>query len=196
MPVEFRVRVSDFRNAAQQLTANRGQNKQIDFVDVLVSECIATFRTVGTSTELPIRGIQPGTARLPILTMEKIAAVAKTFKAKETLVVIWDGLIKIGSWQTKNSEIVLGVIPDQSFDIPADASFLDTLAAASLLTPAGIKAQGLEKRVVKAERAKQDAIDRATRALEPLKIDRDQIAALVEEHILEAGKRLQRALQK
>lgn len=196
MQVEFKVRVSDLRNATRQLMANRGQNKETDFADLLVSECIATFRAVGTSTELPILGIQPGTARLPIPTLEKIAAVARTFKAKETTVLIWDGLIKIGSWQTRNPEIILGTIPDFTFDIPSDASFLDTLALASLLTPARVKEQGLERRVVKAQRAKEDAIDRAARALEPLAIERDQIMALVEDHIVAAGKRLQVILQK
>jgi len=49
----------------------------------------------GTSTELPIRGIQVGTARISMPTLEKIAAVAKTFKSKGTGVLIWEGLIKI-----------------------------------------------------------------------------------------------------
>jgi hypothetical protein len=196
MQIEFKVRISDLRNATRQLADNRGQNKETDFVDLLVSECIATFRTVGTSTELPVHGIQPGTARLPVLTLEKIAAVARTFKGQETLVLLWDGLIKIGSWQTRHQEITLGTIPDQEIDMPSDATFLDTLALASLLSPAGVKQQGLEKRVVKAQKAKEDAIDRATRALEPLTIERDQVAALVEAHIAEAGKRLRSVLLK
>src|ERR1035437_7256205 len=194
--VEFRVRVSDLKNATRQLTVNQGHYKKTDFADVLVSECIATFRTVGTSTEVPVNGIQPGTARLPIHTLEKIAAVARTFKSKETLVLIWDGLIKIGSWQTRNSEIVLGVVPDPSLDMPSDATFLDTLALAAFLSPAGIKAQGIERRVVKAQMAKEDAIDRATRALEPLRVEREKIAALVEDHITEAGRRLRSSLLK
>lgn len=196
MQIEFKVRVSDLRNATRQLTENRGSNKNTDFADVLVSECVATFRSIGTSTELPIHGIQPGTARLPIRTLEKIAAIAKTFKGQETLVIVWDGLIKIGSWQTRNPEITLGTIPDQNLDMPSDASFIDTLALASLLTLAGVRDQGLEGRVVKAQRAKEDAIDRATRALEPLMIERGQIATLVQEHIAEAGKRLRNTLLK
>lgn len=86
-PIEFKVRVSDLRNATRQLTMNSGQDGRMDFADLLVSECVATFRTVGSSTDLPVYGIQPGTARLPILILEKIAAVAKTFKANETRVL-------------------------------------------------------------------------------------------------------------
>jgi hypothetical protein len=82
MQIEFRARVSDLRNATRQLTENRGASKDTDFADLLVSECVATLRSIGTSTELPVHGIQPGTARLPIPTLEKIAAVAKTSRAK------------------------------------------------------------------------------------------------------------------
>jgi hypothetical protein len=194
--VEFRVRVSDLMSATQQLTVNQGRYKATDFADILVSESVATFRTIGTSTDVAVNGIQPGTARLPITTFEKIGAIAKTFKARETLVLIWDGLIKIGSWQTRNSEIVLGVVPDPSLDIPSDATFLDALALAAYLSPAGIRAQGIERRVEKAQRAKEDAIDRATRALEPLRVEREKIAVLVEDHIAEAGRRVRSSLLK
>ena len=194
--VEFRLRTDDLKNAIRQMTLNRGQNKATDFVDVLVSECVATFRTVGSSMDAPVNGIQPGTARLPFTTLERFSLIAKTFKGKEVVVLILDGLFKVNGWQTRDGEITLGTIPDQSLDMPSDATFLDTLALASLLTPAGIKAQGLEKRVVKAQRAKEDAIDRATRALEPLLVEREKIAALVEDHIVDAGKRLQSILQK
>ena len=192
--VEFRLRVSDLCNATRQLTVNQGRTKATDFADILVSESVATFRTIGTSMDVAVNGIQPGTARLPLTTFEKIGAIARTFKARETLVLIWDGLIKIGSWQTRNAEIMLGVVPDQDLDMPSDATFLDTLAVTGLLSPAGIKAQGIERRVLKAQRAKEDAIDRATRALEPLRVEREKIAALVEDHIAEAGKRLRGSL--
>ena len=192
--VEFNVRVRDLKNAIRQITVNCGENRSADFVDVLVSECVATFRAVGTSTDIPVNGIQPGTARLPIATLERFSAKAKAFKTKEISVQFLDGIFKVGSWGTKDPDIVLGVIPDLSLDMSADASFLDTLALASLLSPAGVKEQGLERRVVKAQRAKEDSIDRATRALEPLRVEREKIAALVEDHIAEAGKRLRSGL--
>jgi hypothetical protein len=195
MQIEFKARMSDLKNAARQLLVNPDPNKATDFADVLVSECIATLRTVGTSIELPVHGIQRGTARLPLVILQKFAKVAHTFKVNETRVLIWDGLIKIGGWQTRSAEITLGTIPDQSFDIPGEAHFLDTLAAATLLTTEELKVQGLERRVAIAERAKEDAIDRATRAMEPLMVEREKIAALVHEHIAHAGERLQRVLR-
>lgn len=194
--VEFRVRVRDLRTATHQLTVNRGSSRKTDWVDVLVSECIATVHAVGTSTEIPVHGIQPGTARLPMPLFEKVASIAKTFKGSETTVVIWEGLIKIGSWQTRNPEISLGIIPNQTIDLPVNASFLDTLALASLLSPAAAREQGLEHRVAEALRGKEAAIDRATRALEPLAIDRGMIAALVEDRIAKAGERLRTKVER
>lgn len=196
MQVEFRLRTDDLKNGIRQMTINRGKNKATDFVDVLVSECIATFRSVGSSMDVPVNGIQPGTARLPFTILERFSLIAKTFKGKEVVVLIVAGIFKVNGWQIRDGEIVLGMIPDQSLDMPSDATFLDTLALASLLTSAGIKAQGLERRVVKAQRAKEDAIDRATRALEPLLVEREKIAALVEDHIVEAAKRMRCVLQK
>lgn len=194
--VEFTVRVSDLKNAIRQITVNRGEDRATDFVDVLVSEFVATFRAVGTSVDVPVNGIQPGTARLRIATLERFSAMAKAFKVGETSVQFRDGIFKVGRWGTKDPGIVLGVIPDLSLDMPSDASFLDALALAWLLSPAGVKEQGLERRVVKAQRAKEDAIDRATRALEPLLVEREKIAALIEDHIAEAGKRLRSSLLK
>jgi hypothetical protein len=194
--VEFRVRVSDLKNAIRLMTVNQDRNKASDFVDILVSESIAKFRTVGTSTDVPVNGIQPGTARLPFKPLERFSLISKTFKCKEIGVQIWEGLFKVGGWQTRDYEIVLGVVPDLSFDMPSDATFLDTLAMAWLLSPAGVREQGWARRVVKAERAKEDAIDRATRALEPFRIEREMIADLIEAHIAEAGKRLRASLLK
>jgi hypothetical protein len=50
--------------------------------------------------------------------------------------------------------------------------------------------------VVEAKRARKDSIHRATRALEPLLVDRQMIAVLLEDHIVETGKRMRGVLQK
>ncbi|HEV2730928.1 MAG TPA: hypothetical protein VGV15_12920, partial [Terriglobales bacterium] len=63
MPVEFVIRTADLRRAMDQLKVNRGQRNDSDFVDILVSECAATFRAVGTETEEPANGNRPGSVR-------------------------------------------------------------------------------------------------------------------------------------
>lgn len=69
--ITFRARVPDLSKAARLIVANRGSAKDTDFVDFLVSECIATLRSVGSSTEIPVQGIKLGTARLPLGAFDK-----------------------------------------------------------------------------------------------------------------------------
>lgn len=83
MPVEFIVQTADLRLATSQLKANRGQRKDSDFVDILVSECAATFRAVGTETEVPVEGKTPGSVRLPLRIVDNINRAVKTFKNKQ-----------------------------------------------------------------------------------------------------------------
>jgi hypothetical protein len=50
--------------------------------------------------------------------------------------------------------------------------------------------------VAKAQLTKEAAIDGATLALQPIQVEREKIAALVEEHISEAGRQLRSTLLK
>jgi hypothetical protein len=51
--VEFAIRLSELRKAQKQLLFNRGAFKETDCADLLVSPCVATFKTVGTEFEAP-----------------------------------------------------------------------------------------------------------------------------------------------
>jgi hypothetical protein len=63
---------------------------------------------------------------------------------------------------------LIGIIPDQRIDLPADAGARDTLAMASLLSPEQIVTQGLRERVESAQRTTSEAIASATQALRGL----------------------------
>ncbi len=194
--IEFRVKINDLGNAARQLAVTQSQNLGTGFADLLVSENVATLRTAVTSIDVTVKGIYLGVARLPLATLQKIVAVAATFKKKELPILIWDGLVKIGTWQTRNEEIGIGPLQGQKLDPSSDATVLDTLALAWLLTPAGVREHGLDRRVAEAQEAMETAIDMATTAMENLRIDRKKIAALAEEQIAEAGKGLRNSLLK
>ena len=194
--IEFRFRVADLRNATRQLVVTQSENKDTDVADLLVTESVATFRTALASTDVPVNGIQTGAARLPIPTLKKIVIIAATYKRKEIPILIWDGQIKVGSFTFGHEGIAIGPLPDESLDTPSGASVLDTLALAWLLTPAGVKEHGLARRVEKAQGATEDAIDRAALALDLVRVSREKIAALVEDHIADAGKRLRSSLLK
>jgi hypothetical protein len=196
MAIEFRVRVSDLKNATKQLLVNRGEFRDTDLADLLVSECVATFRTVGTSTEIPVFGTSLGAARLPLSVLKDIARTAGTYKSKELPVVIEEGSIKVASFRMKSENITLGAIPDQRIDIPVDASLLDTLALGVLLSEMQITEQGLTRRVLDAWQKANEAIHAAAASLTALEVTEPQIRGLVEKRVEAAAERLRAGFAK
>lgn len=190
MPIEFRVRVSDLKNATKQLLVNRGEFRDSDLADLLVSECAATLRSVGTSTEIPVFGTSTGVARLPLSVLKDIARIAGTYKSKEVPVVVEEGSIKVSSFRIRSEEITLGSIPNQQIDIPVDASLLDTLALGVLLNELQITEQGLTRRVLDAWQKANEAIHEAALSLTELDVTEAQIRGLVEERVQAAAERL------
>jgi putative transposase len=82
-----------------------------------------------------VKGIHPGAARVPFITLEGIAKVLPTFKQKEVTIVCEPGVIRIGTFSLKNPDIELGLIPDQQMSIPVDLAPLDMLALGRVLKP-------------------------------------------------------------
>jgi hypothetical protein len=80
--VEFVIRSSDLRKATKQLSFNRGEFKETDCADLLISSFAATFRSVGTATEVPIEGTHPGTVRLPLKVLVKVIEVASAARTQ------------------------------------------------------------------------------------------------------------------
>jgi hypothetical protein len=148
MPIEFRVRVSELQNAVDQLLVNRDKRtKRRDMADLLVSEVVAAIRTTGSSAEMPVSGIAFGAARDPLSVLEQMAEVAGTYDRPDIQVTVSDGLVQVGTWKTKSAaikETKLEALPDFNIDLPVDASVLETLGLASLLSETQIADQGLK----------------------------------------------------
>lgn len=89
-----------------------------------------------------------------------------------------------------NPDISLGILPDLTFDLPADAGSVHTLAMAYLLSPEKIVDQGLRERVETAQKRVCEAISTAALALEELGTSRGQIQELVDIHIRKTAKEL------
>jgi hypothetical protein len=145
---------------------------------------------------MPIQGLRIGTARLTIGTFDKIAGIARSFGKSEAEVTIADGLLKIGSFRYRNEAITVGTIPDQTIDLPVNATAVDTLALAELLTADQIVQQGLHRRVQEAREVASEAISKATQALKPLDISLEQIQELVSERVRQVSESLANALAK
>ena len=165
MYVEFTVRPSDLRQATNQLKANRGEQGQHDFVDILVSKCVATFRSMGTETEIPVDSKQTGSVRLPLKCVDAIKQVLPSFKRKELTFVCEPGIIRIGRWSLKHPDIELWKLPDQRFQIPIDVSVLDALGLAYILGPDRVVAEGMRPRVDAAIQSLSPAVAAALDAL-------------------------------
>ena len=192
MPVEFIIRTSDLRQATSQLKANRGKRTETDFVDILVSECAATFRSVGTEIEVPVNGKIPGAVRIPLRIVDKINSTVKTMKKKELPFHCEPGIIKIGSWSVKHPDIELGRIPDQRLGLPIDVSVLDTLALAEILSADQIVEEGMRERMEEAIDTRTSVVAAALAALQTLGITERQLQGLVDAHVKDAVERLRR----
>lgn len=190
MAVEFTINIAELRLAASQLKVNRGEYIESDSVDVLVSECAATFRAVGTETEVPVEGKRPGSVRLSLKTLQNIKKIAPTFKKKHVNLRFEPGIVWIETFSQTHPDIELGNIPDLQLQIPLDVSVLDTLALAAILGPDGVVQEGMRAPVDDAIQTRSSAVSQAIEMLEPLGITESQLQELVDDHIKAAAERL------
>jgi hypothetical protein len=196
MAIEFTTRVADLKNATKQLLVNRGDYRETDVADLFVSECVATLRTVGTSTEIPVNGTSLGTARIPLPALQVIAKISGTFKSKDIAVQVEDGSIKVGTFRHRNPGIILGILPNQRIDLPVDTSLLDTLGVGALLTQHEIEEQGLTARMLEAWERANRAITSAASSLAAVGVSEQKIREMVEQQVNEAGERLRETFKR
>ena len=195
MPVEFTIPNSDLRQAIEQLKANRGTYNDTDFVDIVVSESSALFHTVGTESEAAVHGTTSGSIRVPLRVIDKIDDALSTMKRRELTLHCVPGLIKVGKFSVKHSDIELGKAPAEFETLPINLSVLDTLAVARVFSSKKIDDQGLRSRVNEAEQTRRLAVHEATKALEALEISEQELTFLVERHIRAAVERLRKSLE-
>src|SRR5260221_137609 len=103
--VEFTICLSELRKAIKQLSFNRSEFKDTDSADILVSECIATFRAVGTEAEMPVAGLQPGTVRLPMKQLNDLLQIAGSYKQREIELHFEPEMYRIGKLVRRHPDI-------------------------------------------------------------------------------------------
>lgn len=189
--MEFTVRLTDMGKATKHLLFNRAEFKNTDSADLLVSQCTATFRAIGTEIEVPVQGSHAGTARLPLKYLRDLMSIAPTYKKREVHVRFEPGMVRLETWTRRHPDIALGIFPNRWIDLPADAGVLDTLATARLLSPEQIVNQGLRERVESAQRQVSDAVSASFTALEPFGVQRDRIVGLVDDRIKRTAEKLE-----
>ncbi len=188
--VEFIVRLSDMRKATKHLSFNRAGFRDTDSADLLVSQCVATFRAVGTEIEVPVQGTRSGTVRLPLKQLRDLMEIANTYKKREVQLHFEPGVARIETCVRRHPDISLGILPDRKLDLPADAGVLDTLAIARLLSPEEVVNQGLRERVEAAQRQTSDAVSTASEVLRDFGVQRERIQELIDDRIKETSEKL------
>jgi hypothetical protein len=194
VPVEFVVNINNLRQAIEQLMANRGHYSESDFVDIAVSENTALLRAVGMESEARVDSQRTGSVRIPLTVLYKIAEAMQTWKTTELPFHCEPGAIKIGKFSVAHAKIELDK-PAAQLSLPINLSLLDTLALAKLFTLRRLEEDGMRVRVERAGYSRRAAIANALAALRELEIEERQLNQLVDCHIDEAAKRLNKTLQ-
>jgi hypothetical protein len=187
MPVEFTVRTDDLKRATKQLQLDRQEFADSDSADLTVSASMVDLKAIGTSTSIAANGKQTGTVRLPLRVLVRVVDVARTYKQKETTILIDQGFAKVGKTKTSHPDIVVGVDSSVEMSMPPSASVLDTLAVASMMSPEEIANAGLRDRVESAQKAVSAAVASAVAALKELNVGVQDITEIVDRRVVEAA---------
>jgi hypothetical protein len=187
MPVEFTVRTDDLKRATKQLQLDRQEFADSDFADLTVSASMVDLKAIGTATSIAANGKQAGTARLPLRVLVRVVDVARTYKQKESTILIDQGFAKVGKTKTSHPDIVVGVDSSVEMSMPPSASVLDTLAVASMMSPEEIANAGLRDRVESAQKAVSAAVESAVAALKDFNVGVQDITEIVDRRIVETA---------
>ena len=153
MPVEFTVRTDDLKRATKQLQLDRQEFADSDFADLTVSASMVDLKAIGTATSIAANGNRPERRVFHCGYWFASSDVARTYKQKESTILIDHGFAKVGKTKTSHPDIVVGVDSSVEISMPPSASVLDTLAVASMMSPEEIANAGLRDRVESAQKA-------------------------------------------
>jgi hypothetical protein len=117
----------------------------------------------------------------------RVVDVARTYKQKESTILIDQGFAKVGKTKTSHPDIVVGVDSSVEMSMPPSASVLDTLAVASMMSPEEIADAGLRDRVESAQKAVSSAVASAVAALKELNVGVQDITEIVDRRVVEAA---------
>jgi len=187
LQVEFVLGTAHLRQTVGQLKANRGEHIKTDYVDMLVAEHSAVFRSIGTEVEWPVEESTPGSVRVPLEVLDKITGRAHSFKKKKLLFHCEPGSVKVETWLVKHPGIELGKGSEPDSDLPVDMPVLETLAFAKARGANEI-GHSMRARIRGAMGARQSAVSRALEVLEGFGVTEDELQALIEMHVLDVSK--------
>jgi hypothetical protein len=192
--VEFLTDARELQSSVQQLLVNREEYHDTDIVEICVGTDSVELRAVGTETAISGTGKQSGIARLPISVLSKIGVLAMQFKKKTITVLLKDGQAKIETAVVSHPAINLDAKGSAPILIPVNASDLDILATAEVVSKEDISDAGLKERLKRAIESREAAVERAVEALDVFGVQKDELLDLVNKHIKELAKGVKKSL--
>lgn len=194
MPVEFTVRSDDLRRAVRHFQVTRGEFAETDFADLTVTISMLGLKAVGTETAIATNGKQTGSARLPLKVLVRVVDVTKSYHQRESTIVIDSGLAKVGHTKVSHPDIVVGSTAFETPPIPPDASALDTLALASMMTPEQIANAGLRERVENAQKRASAAVKTSLAALKEFRVTGHDLTDIIDRRVKETAAVVRRTM--
>lgn len=195
MPVEFKVRTDDLSRTVRRLGTNRGDFKDSDFAELVVTTYAVDMTAVGTEERLVADGKQTGNARIPLKMLAKLVDTARSYHKRECTILVDNGFASIGRSKISHPDIAVGVGASAAGSIPINASALDTLAVATLMDPEKIADSGLRERVQMAQRLASEAVRAAVDALREFGVSTEDITEVLDRRVAEAATVIKRATQ-
>jgi hypothetical protein len=187
MSIEFRIRVDQLKRSARQLQINRDAFKDADVVYLIVSPTTLDIQAVGTTDRIVADGKQPGSGRLPLKVFMKMVDMVASQGQRECTVLIDDGSAKVGRQKTSHPDITVSGDLSRPLSIPPNASALDTLAVASMMTMQQIADAGMRERVQFAQRRASAAVAAATEALREFGVTVGNLTEILDRRVAEAA---------
>ncbi len=185
MPVEFTVQLTELKQAFRPLMAAkpRGKKAQLEYVDIIAENGEVSFEIAGASSSSPAKVFTAGYARAPFPFFEQFHRILQTMPQESVPVSIDAGQIKAANLTFNHEGITIRLIGARIADLPIDASLRETLSLLVRFSQEELEDSGLLARVMAAEQHAAELIDRATKALEPLEIKREDVSRLVWDQI-------------
>ena len=188
MAIEFSIDREDLMRALKPFFGAKKHAKSaaLDCVDIKAQENEVEFITTGFSSSVKAEVASSGCARFPYALFETLFRKPQKLawtSAGRLSIRITEGQIQAGATTFNHPDVSIQAIKERIAYLPIHASLTDTLALSFRFSPKELADSGLWDRFQAAQQRADDLIDRASKLLEPLNIDRDALGRFVSEEI-------------
>src|ERR1700693_2958844 len=99
MPVDFLIKIDDFKDALKKLFAStpKGKQAETEYFDFSAEDGEVTLEAQGFSYVSPTEVMNPGGAQVPYGVVHRLRQLLATFHEKSITVSITDGEFKVGT---------------------------------------------------------------------------------------------------